>query len=170
MIDFKLNKTDDVFFEHKKRQHPFSLRFAVSKQPVFRLSFSTDAEYKNDISSFRISFYTNEPYDDAVSIGTITGNPELAQNIKIALQTELGELPDMTFGSELYLYKHKDITNNENLAAIEEIASDIASGIVGEDVTASAVAERNDDAGYFYGQSVTIYLYTNGDELCRFTL
>lgn len=171
MIDFELNKKDDVFFKYKSKLKPLELQFSVSELLALRIQFSTDSEYKKKTAPFCIKFYTDEPFDDSVSLAYVTGNPELAQNIKIALQTELGELPDDTFGSELYSYKHKDITLKDNLNEIENIAEVVASDIVGTHVTAEAVAENNDDAGYFYGQNVTIYLYTTtGKEICRFTL
>lgn len=171
MIDFKLNKKDDIFFEHKPKLKPLCIQFAVSEYPTLRIQFSSDKESIKKTSSFNINFYTEEPFDSSKSISCVYDNEELAQNIKIALQTELGELPDGSFGSELYSYKHEDITNEDNLTEIANIAETIAYDITGEDITAEAVSENNDDAGFFYGQNVTIYLYTtNGKEICRFTL
>ncbi len=172
MIDFELNKKDDVTFRYKSKLKPLRIQFAVSDYPALRIQFSSDIEHSKITAPFKIKFYTDEPVDNSVSLSYITGNAELAQNIKIALQTELGELAnDSTFGSELYTYKHSDITDKNNLNEIASIAEMIASDIIGSEVTANVIVENNEDAGYFYGQNVTIYLYTTtGNEICRFTL
>lgn len=171
MIDFELNKKDDIFFTYKPKLEPLRIQFTMSEYPTLRIQFSTDKESSKVSAPFLIKFYTDESFDSSVSASCVTGNPELAQNIKIALQTELGELPDGTFGSELYTYTHKDITNENNLNEIADITESIAYDITGEEITANVVAEKNDDAGFFYGQNITIYLYTTtGNEICRFTL
>ncbi len=173
MIDFKLNKTDDVSFSRTKSSKKLHIQFTTAGYPVFHVRFTTDKEQAPMATdhAFHIQFYTAEKEDETYSLDTIIDNEELAQNIKIALQTELGELPDTSFGSELYSYKHKDITSKDNLSAIRQIAEQTATDIVGLPVTARVVSENNDAAGYFYGQNITIYLSTTaGIEICRFTL
>lgn len=173
MIDFKLNKTDDVSFSRTKSSKKLHIQFTTAGYPVFHIRFTTDKEQVPIATdhAFHIQFYTTEREDETYSLDTIVNNEELAQNIKIALQTELGELPDTSFGSELYSYKHKDIANKDNLSVIKQIAEQTATDIIGLPVTARVVSENNDAAGYFYGQNITIYLSTTaGIEICRFTL
>lgn len=173
MIDFKLNKTDDVSFSRTKSSKKLHIQFTTAGYPVFHVRFTTDKEQTSIATdhAFHIQFYTTEKEDETYSLDTLVDNEELAQNIKIALQTELGELPDTSFGSELYSYKHKDITSKDNLSVIKQIAEQTATDIVGLPVTARVVPENNDAAGYFYGQNITIYLSTTaGIEICRFTL
>lgn len=170
MIDFLLNADNDFSLEPSKKHTPFVWQFTCG--PTFRFQFDIGKDYRpRTQAGFRWQFYTEPKPDTRQKVPGVTGNQELAQNIKIVLQTELGEIPGQTeFGSLLAQYKHAELGSEQNLENIEAVVTEIAGGILNKDITVQAIVEPSWDAGYFYRNNISIYIYADGTEFCRFVL
>ena len=165
MIDFKLNDIGDIEIGSSYNSPMLNLSFCINAQNVLKLSFDTvTQEDTNNINdalnlSFNTMLYAT---DELYKINDITEDEEFEQEIRIRLNTQLGEIKNRdTIGSLLYTELHSDLNTDKGIALIEEMAKNALSDIW-DNVTVTAKVERNEDAKSFYLQSITLYL-TDGD-------
>lgn len=176
MIDFQLNKNGDLLFEESQvLNNSFELNFFVSKSDTLTINF-----YTENLSSF--SYLENHKEDRILNPGIclnlyikkIENNKEVViakdedyieQQIKIRLQTALGTLLNNEgIGSDLDLYKHNIIADNDNFSVIRESAKRAISDILPNaeiDVqkietiyldysNSLMITIKNDDYNYYY--------------------
>ena len=114
----------------------------------------------------KINFTTKQKTGVTHKASLVNDTEQKLQQIRIALTTERGELPNRRdIGSRLSLAKHQNIHDPENLQNIEQYVLEAISGILTSPVVR---AKPEKGTGNFYCQNVGIYIYESDILIFKF--
>lgn len=167
MIDFAISPSGDLIFEEAEEAKRFKLSFRLAKSRGLNVKFSTEKQkrFASD-APLKITFNTGEIFKRHHRAKLVLEQEHKLQMLKIALQTERGELEARSnIGSRLSVVKHGNLYDENNLRQIEEYVKEAISGILS---SPEVVAKPEKGVGNFYSQTVGVYIYEKGILIFKF--
>lgn len=168
MLDFKITNSGDLAFSDNIISEEITIRFTIAKYPSLIVSFDAPQRiFNKKKEGLTISFDTNKILNLNDKFATVRSDDEIAQAIRVRVRTELGELKRReNIGSTLLLQKHKKI-DDDMLTNIKKIVQDIVIEVTdSEEYSVEAI--REEGAGNFYCQNITVYIYREKDLVYQF--
>ena len=159
MIDFLLSEAGDLVLTERSASEQLRIKFYIGEQPGLRLSFFANLEqptYTN--ANFCLSFMTALPEAETVHAAAVVYDRDaLAQNIRIRIDTELGELlvrPEV--GSLVQAIRHKQMYDLINMTSLETAIKNAIYPVL-PDAVVKVKAELG--TGNFFCQHINVYIY-----------
>ena len=157
-----------LFAEAEKQQNSrLGINFRITENEGFAINFHVLSEtvYPEN-NGLMISFVQGEKSDLTHNVKVIDTIDEKIQLIRIALMTELGQLPRRdTFGSSLSRQRHQDIHDTKNLAVIQSTTEGIVSRFLNNP---SVTVKPARGVGNLYFHNVEIRIYEDNMQIFKF--
>ncbi len=171
MSDLMLSENGDlIFIEDKSSDRFLNIMFSISPLPVLRLKFNIENCIKNirGDNSLSIKFKTTHISNSNKKAMVITGAQELAQTLRIRLETAKGELSNrLSVGSELENMRHKPLfsetSKKEVIKIVKAAINDIAPDV-------SIKVSPNVDKTVSYSQRMDIYIYDADSLILKYSV
>ncbi len=167
-MDFAITSSGDLILEEFNELKKFKLSFRMSENKGFNLRFSTPNQLDYiEKKQFKLSFTNKKTSSNTYKASSVDSVQEKAQQIRIALTTERGELlKRIRVGSKLYMIKHENLHDSQNLRLIEDITKEALKDILNENITIMAKPEKS--TGNFYCSNISVYIYYENHLIFKF--
>ena len=189
MIDFKLTQNGDIDIAEAYQYPCFMIQYYIPardtryknnvykkarRYAAFRIDFDTDVRQhqKQPKDALLIQFMTQrEIYRyRPVTINSVTGLAETAQEITIRLKTEKGEFEFLdNLGSELVTLRHTDIKSDTTLVQAQQYAEEATSEVDGVEELI-VTAQWLDDASRYKHERLKLSFDTERDTIYEATI
>lgn len=168
-MDFAISKSGDLIMEEASGNNRLGISFQITEHPGLCIDFHVLGEaVRPKNNGLMISFVQGEKSDLTYYAKVIENIDEKIQLIRMALMTELGQLPRRkAFGSRLSAQRHQDIHDAKNLSIIRSTTEGIVSRFLSNP---SVVVAPSKGVGNLYFHNVEIRIYEDNMQIFKFQI
>ena len=159
-MDFAITGSGDLHVTTAAPLSQLKVRFRHSEFPGLQVRlFIAGSQPSGPRGQLAVSFKTQNAAGRQSSLSILEADEELIQQIKIALQTEHGELPGSpTVGSLLSPLRHLPLRDEAVLRQLEAAAAVAIADLVPD---AFIIARPELGDGFLYCRHINLYIYRN---------
>ena len=169
-MDFGITGSGNLDLVQQGFSTGFRLRFRHGDRQGLQVRFVvTEQNSAAPTGDLRVTFHIADPHViGGYSVRVLENDDELIQLIKIALETELGELPNRPLiGSDIVSCRHQSLWDATRLATLQSVSETALATLL---PNVQVIAKPELGGGFLYCCHASLYIYRSGKLLTQITV